>query len=44
MLNKKKIKQLRGILGVVSGTINNLTISKNGSIRISKENRTITKK
>ena len=40
----KKIKQKRGVLGSMSGTTSPISISKNGVITISKENRTITKK
>ena len=44
MSKHNKVKQLRGILGLTSGTTSPIQVSKNGVITISKKNRTITKK
>ncbi len=44
MSKKQRVKQLRGILGPTSGTTSPIQVSKNGTIQISKVNRTITKK
>ena len=44
MSKKKRVKQLRGILGPGSGTTTPIQVSKNGVITIAKELRSLAKK
>lgn len=44
MSKKKRVQIKRGILGAGTGSTDVIEVSKNGVIKISKENRNITKK
>lgn len=44
MSNKNKVKQLRGILGPLTGTTDPIQVDKNGVVTINKKLRSITKK